>query len=468
MPTLFPHPVAPGSVPADRLEAVELLHAACRQWAAPVPVHLPYSDLTFAFGLATLGDAAGARRLLGEGVAALEAGPVPTGGFRDAVETAAVTIRRFLSLVFRFRVERALGGKAHVGPLSGEVLEEWYQIVRRVRGGPALNPYKLVEHAVNVYRLESRVLEPVDRPDPYREWSGPHDDLERQLAEVQALRDPAELAGRLGRLVRGVVSGGDPGPDRLHILRDALSLAVRAGAASAAEVLDLIHPVLSGATGEAVVNGQGQGPVIWRQAQLLEQGLCVAGWTGRADLTHAWAGRLVELAERFPVESRLKLIRTAGPQCLRSLRGLGLSDDIDRIATRLRAVVPASRPDDAPEAVACLLGAKLVLAAVWLTLGCVEEAAPVLVQARHELLGPGGSKLSSKDYTELARAYVFSLGQGHPAHGLGQLIDLFRELPPEKVTNTWTTAEFFSRSHLILTEEAVAAAVRMSLDLPTR
>jgi hypothetical protein len=465
MPTLFPHPVAPGTVPADRLEAVELLRAACRRWAAPVPVHLPYIDLTFAFGFATLGDAAGARRLLGEGVAALEAAPVPTGEFSDAARTAAVLIRRFLAEVFRYRIERALAGEPHVAPLSGQALADWDEIVRRARTGQSPNPYFLVEHAVNVYRLVSRVIEPVDRPDPYRPSSGPRDDARRQVEEAEALRDPTELAGRL---VREVVSGGDLGPDRLQALRDALSLAVRAGEASAAEVLDLIPPVLSGATREAVVNGQGQGPVIWRLAQLLEQELCVAGWTGRADLTRAWAGRFDELAERFPVESRLKLILTAGPQCLRSLRRLGLSDDIDRIATRLRAVAPAPRPDDASEAAACLLGAELVLAAAWLTLGRVEEAAPVLVQARHELLGPGGSKLLSKDYTELARAYVFSLGQGHPAPGLGRLIDLFRELPPEKVTNTWTTAEFFSRSHLILTEEAVAAACRMSLELPTR
>jgi hypothetical protein len=466
MPGLFPHQAAPGTVPSGQLEAVEVLHAACRRWAEPVPVHLPYIDLTFAFGFATLGDAARAQRLLGEGVAALDAAPVPTGGFRDAVGTAAVVIRRFLAEVFRSRVEQALAGDPHVGPLSGRVLAAWDEIVRQGRTGQAPNPYFLVEHAVNVYRLVSRVLEPVDRPDPYRPLSGPRDDTRRQLEEAEALRDPTALAGQLGRVVRGVVSGGDPGPDQLHALRDALSLSVRAGKMSAIESLDLILPILSGAVGEAVVSGQDRGPVIWRVSQLVEQGLFVAGWTGRADLTLAWAGRFVELAERFPAEPRHDLIRWAGPQALRSLQTLGLSDGIDATFARLRALVPVSLPGADPHVAGSLLGARLVLAAGLLTLGSVAEAAPALDQARQELLGRDSLKLLSKDYTELAGAYVFALGQWHPEPALSRMTALFPEMPPGRITNTWTTAPYFSRSHLILSEEAVASVCRVLLKPP--
>jgi hypothetical protein len=82
-------------------------------------VHLPYIDLTFSFGFATLGDAARAGRLLGEGVAALDAAPRPVGEFREAVGTAAVVIRQFLSELFRYRIKRALTGGPPAGSLAG-------------------------------------------------------------------------------------------------------------------------------------------------------------------------------------------------------------------------------------------------------------------------------------------------------------------------------------------------------------
>src|SRR5438270_6361728 len=89
MPIPFPRPAAPGTVPAARLDAVRELHAVCRRWAESVPVHLPYIDLTFAFGFATLGDADTSRRLLADARAVLER-PVPALGNSAAGFEAAV------------------------------------------------------------------------------------------------------------------------------------------------------------------------------------------------------------------------------------------------------------------------------------------------------------------------------------------------------------------------------------------
>ncbi|MDB5310211.1 MAG: hypothetical protein JWO38_4413 [Gemmataceae bacterium] len=460
----FPRPAAPGTVAADRLAAVENLHTACRQWT--VPVHRPYTDLTFGFGFAVLGDPARARRLAADGAAVLESIAPPAEGEQDLIAVTGAIIRRFLSRVFRYRIEQALNGAPHAGTLAGPVLADWVEIARQAADGTVLNPYKLAEHAINVYRMVSRVVEPVDRADPYTPWSRNHDALSRELAELHDVHDPAEIAARLGRLVRSAISADGAGSDRLRLLRDALPLSLRAGPAFAAEALDLVGQVLADATGEVVVGGQGQAPVIGQLCQLVEQSLFVAGSIGRADLAREWAGRFAGLAERFPVEFRVRLVRTAGPQCLRTLRALGLPDDIDRLVVRLGAVVPDSYPHADPEAAGGVLGARLVLAAGWLALDRAGEAGPVLDKARHEVLDPGGLPLPSKDYTELARAYLFSVGQGHPESELGRIIDLFRVMPPGRVTNTWTTASYFSRSHLILTEEAVAAACRMLVEPP--
>src|SRR5262249_35519428 len=146
----------------------------------------------------------------------------------------------------------------------------------------------------------------------------------------------------------------------------------------------------------------------------------------------------------------------------RGLEALGLSDDIGGIADRLRAILP----DADPGVAGSLLGARLVLAPGWLTLDSVAEAAPTLEQARYELLGAEGLKLQSQEYTELAGAFVFALGQWHPEPGLGWATALFREMSPGKITNTWTTAPHFSRSHLILSEEAVASVCRVLLKSP--
>src|SRR5262245_44127075 len=100
MPGPFPRPAAPGTVPEDQLAGVEELHAACRRWCEHIPQHLPYTDLTFAFGFALLGDAARTGKLLDGARAAMET-PVPVSaspGYDLAV--AAAIVRNFLFKAF--------------------------------------------------------------------------------------------------------------------------------------------------------------------------------------------------------------------------------------------------------------------------------------------------------------------------------------------------------------------------------
>ena len=99
-----------------------------------------------------------------------------------------------------------------------------------------------------------------------------------------------------------------------------------------------------------------------------------------------------------------------------------------------------------------MLQTLLNIAAGWLTFGLHDQAAPILEEARNELLNPNAVKLPPKEYTELARTYVSALGQGPSETGLARITELFRKMDDKKITNTWTTAQFYSRFHLNLVE----------------
>ena len=106
-----------------------------------------------------------------------------------------------------------------------------------------------------------------------------------------------------------------------------------------------------------------------------------------------------------------------------------------------------------------MLQTQLSLAGGWLHFGRQDRAAPILELTREELLAPNAVALQPKDYTELARAYVTALGQGPAEPALVRMIELFKKMSPAKITNTWTTAQYYSRFHLNLVEDVIRAVV---------
>ena len=59
----------------------------------------------------------------------------------------------------------------------------------------------------------------------------------------------------------------------------------------------------------------------------------------------------------------------------------------------------------------------------------------------------------------MAQAYVTALGQGPSETGMARITELFRKLDEKKITNTWTTAQYYSRFHLNLVEDVIRAIV---------
>ncbi|HJZ57657.1 MAG TPA: hypothetical protein VKE74_22005 [Gemmataceae bacterium] len=464
MATLFPRPAAPGAVSAAELDAVRELHAVSRRWAESVPVHLPYLDLTFAFGFALLGDAGTSRRLLADAWAVMQF-PVPP----PAEETerydpvTAALVPPFAYRAFEYRIGQALAGHRSNGTLPAEVLATMDELRQEPDTYAQRAPQMRALYVIDRLREQSSVVDPDEQIDPYLSWTKHGDPVKREFADLRAVEDRAEFTNRLRRLCEVHIRGEKLADKRTVALRGALNMAARADGVLAAELVGLALEELTNATADMSCGGN---PVtVQIRSWDLERALFVAAHIGRADLTRGLAELFGELANRFPPESRFRLIGTVGTQCLRSLRALGLREEIERLVARLRIAIGDHPPDPHnPESVTAFLRSRLILAAGLHLLGSDAEAAPLLNDARQSLLGPDAPTFQY--YTDVARAYVSALGEGSAGTGMPRVVGLFREMPPERIRNIFTTAVYFSRWHLTLTEEAVAAVCRMLLEPP--
>jgi hypothetical protein len=330
---------------------------------------------------------------------------------------------------------------------------------------PVGGPRKLAAYVLSRLREQSLIVDPDEAIDPYSGWTKYGDPTRMELASLQAIREPAELTARLRRVCDVQLARGPVDAAGLAFLREALALAPRTEGGFAGELVARVLPAFAGLSGE--VGGRDQAEAVLRQCEALERVVWVVARVRQPDLARAVAGLVADLAGRFPLASRFGLLgRVAGP-CVRALRDLSLRDELGRLAGRLRGAVGTTPPDPhSPEAVGVYLQSRLALAGAWLALGVAAEAAPILEDVRTALLATGRPRWDSASYTDLARAYVAAVGEGPPEAGLPRVMALFGEMPPDRITNTWATAPYFSRLHLNLTETAVAAACRMLLARP--
>ncbi len=463
---------------SDRLRQVRSqvlqLHQAVRSWAeaslknptatttaADQGGTLAYIDLLFAFGLAKLGEATAARETVEFARQALDR-------FKPTEDRGIAA--QFLFKAFEYRVGQALAGRPHAGLLDPALLEELEQIHTKSLGSPG-NPYGLAHYAVARLREQSRVLEPQEKLDPYAEWMRHGDELKKELADLPKEKNPQQLAQRVRKLYRDGAGGRGATPDaKFVVLYDALPLAARVGEQFTVELVNLVPEAMraGGAAGLQVAE------LARKQGHLLERALFLAAHFDRKEKVQELVDQFVELLRSKPEDQRHELVNVVAAQCLRSLRKLGLKEEIDKLLRRMQDVVLGGptveqfraryRAKDARSPAKADLWGKalqslLHLAGGWLTYGLTEQAAPILEDARAELLGPNPAPLPAKDYTPLAQAYVAALGHGPADTGLPRIIELFRKMAPERVTNTFTTAKFYSRFHLNLAEETVLAVV---------
>ena len=451
------------------------LHQVVLKWTDHFKQNVPYVNLMFAFAFAKLNESTQARKLLEDAREVMEKPVTPAPEFSNLDETIHAIASNFLYREFRYRIERVMRGKPHTGQPSSELSEELDEIVRRSKiasfglkgpAGQSNNPYWRAEYIIGRMREQSRILEPEPPLHPYEATTHSNDPLKQQLTELHRLRDPAQTAARIRQLYRTGVPGKSIADVHLDLLHTALPLAARVGETFAVELLALVPAALAAGP---KTGGNIPEPVDLprTQGELLERSMAIAAHFDRGELLQQLVSRFSELLHTKSEESRFKLINVVAGQCLRTLRKFGLRDEIDRFLGRLQSEVlqgkslPALREKYAakPEMWGTVLQTLLNLAAGWLTFGLHENADPILNEARNELLNPNGLKLSALNYTRLARAYVAALSQGPSEAGLPRITALFREMEPGKITNTWTTAPYYSRLHLNLVEDVILAIV---------
>ncbi|HUR55749.1 MAG TPA: hypothetical protein VMZ71_16550, partial [Gemmataceae bacterium] len=434
------------------------LHTSVRKWIEDsaaaqknenLKQNLAFVDLLFAFALGKLGEATPAKKLLEDARKSMEI-PIPSTG-DDAIKAAVV--RNFLFQAFKYRVEQVLAGKPHAGQMSAEVVKSLEEIAEKGTKGSVNNPYKLAKYVIDRMREQSNIMEPQEKLDPYADWTKHGDELKKQLADLSGMRDPQKLAERIRRLHREGATGGKATKEvQFLVLHEAIPLTPRVGETFAVEMLGHVAGALT--VGPPAANEPSD--MQKKQGELLARSLSVAGHFDRGEIVQKLVAQFGDLVHSKPEDTRFKLINVVAGQALRSLRKLGLRDEIDKFLRRLQSEVlqGASLPNlrkkyaTKPDSWSAVLQTLLNLAAGWLTFGLNDHAEPILNEARNELLNPTGMKFQPKDYTELARTYVSAVGQGPSETGLPRIAELFRKMDPKKITNTWTTAPYYSRLHL--------------------
>lgn len=456
-----------------REKALEL-HQLVRTWAekggkpSQVAVQsdggatLAYIDLLFAFGLAKLGEATPAKSLVDAAQRHLEA-KAPDPKTPDGKPLAA----SFLFRALKYRVDQATAGRPHVGLLPADFQTELAELHKKSgsqAAGVSNNPFGMAHYVIARMREQSRVLEPQEKLDPYAEFMKQADELKKAIADLPKIRDPLVLAKAIRDLYKTGATGRAPGDARFLILLDALPLSARVGEAFTVELLALVPEAMQGAgTGGGVPVPE----LAKKQGQLLERALYLAGHFDRREVVHRLVVQFTDLVAAKPEDQRFELINVVAGQCLRSLRKLGLRDEIDVLLRKLQDAVLKGQPAAAmrakfaakPDVWGKALQSLLHLAGGWLTFGLTDQATPILDEARTDLLAPGGGKIGMAEFTRVAQAYVAAVGQGPADTGLPRIAELFRKMDPAKVANGYTTAPYYSRFHLNLAEEVVLAIV---------
>jgi hypothetical protein len=426
---------------------VDLWHAG-----EDVKVNKPYVDLVFAFGLAKLGESTAARDLLRQARDRLLEPAGPKGGPDPA--------REFLWKAFAYRIENALQGKPHTGPLSPDLLAALENIDEN--RGTTIGWRYIVDRL----RQSSWILEPQERTVAYARWLRHGDDLRKGLAELANLTDPRRLEEAVKRHVRANTS-----PDsRLVVFSEVVPLAPRVGEDFAVALVQQVPAVLD-AVDKWHAPREHLASLAEPERRLLERSLFLAAHYDRAELVQTIFARFLEYLRTRSEEDRHAAINDLARVCLRSLRKLGLKDDTDRFLRQTSDLIVQGkslaqlRQQSGPKW-PDVLASLLALAEGWLYFGGQAQARPFLDEALDTIAGSGQGhrdKISPLPFTKVVTAYVSALGQGPVDLALNRIVELFQKMGP--IPNTFTTASYYSRLHLAIVEEVVRSLVSDNMAL---
>jgi hypothetical protein len=425
------------------------VHRLVDQWHAgeDLKVNKPYVDLMFAFGLAKLGESTAAREMMDRATSKLleKADPV----------------HDLLVKGFRHRIENALGGKPHAGPLPAELMAR-LEAIDEGRNNQASKRY-----VVDRMRQSSWILEPQERTEAYARWMKHPDELRKTLVDLGNVTDPRQLEDAIKKLIRSNYSS----ENQLIVFAEVVPLSARVGeefAVSLVQQVPGLLDVLSKVKGppEHVATLEGY------QIKVLQRSIFLAAHYDRSELVQVLFDRFLNYLSARTEEGRYAAINELARDALRSLRKLGLKDDINRFLQQVSDLVVQGRSlallrNRAGKQWAHALTALLSLAEGWLFFGGLNEAKPFLEEARDTIFGnakaPKDKWIEPKDFTRLVQAYVSAVGQGPVDEALQRIEELIPNI--EQLRDTSTTSSHYSRLHLIIVEEIVRSLISDNMAL---
>ncbi len=415
---------------------------------------LGYVDLLFAFGLARLGDTAAADQLSVSARRVFDQLPP---------SSSAGIAAGWLADAYGHRVQQAAAGKAHAGGLPVPLLTRLDVLrTKAVSNGQSMTDEQRAAISIDALRYASRVLEPHEKLYYYRSIlkAGP---LHEETLKLERLADPTVFARRVRELYDAGADGRATPATRTEVLFAALPLAHRGGEAL---VLELAGRVIELLTASPPADAETGG----KFGVLLERALFLAGFYDRREMVQRLVEVFVRVAGGLPDGQRFALVNAVAVQALRSLRRLGLRDELDKLAGRLPGLVFGNQPATGvparylakPLVLAEAVPAALAVAAGWHQVGLGDRATPVLDDAEQLLTGPAAEKLGVGRYPGVVQAYLVATGFSPADAGLDRMTRLFVGMREERlammVKNGRTSAPVFSVFHIGVAEDAVLAA----------
>jgi len=417
-------------------EPLRRLRASAQAWLArdlapeARPTHRAYADLFFAFGEARSGKDAAAGELLKDATAVLRT--------KDPVH-------RCLLAGYTYRIEQALAGRPHAGPLPAQVFEPL---------GAA--PDRFVVFKVERMRDWSRILEPQELHDAYRPWRKPDGELAGQLVSLYELDNAQVLESRIRKVLKTVQEPDTTPETQWLILRAVLPLGPRVGQEFSAELLQAALPTVRDLRPTMDAADQE------KQAALLEAALLLAEQAGPAELAHGLADAAMTWVEAMWKRQQLEATEKALAQVVHTLRRRASREQLARLVDRTSFVAGNEQQlrevrKQAGPRWHHVLRVLLYRAAAQGSTGQARDADLVLAEARAILFGADGAgqreQLPGFLTARLAVAYVTVICASTPDKVVDGLAELFAKM--EKLSDTFTTNSHYSRSHLMVLEAAL-------------
>ena len=413
---------------------------------------LAFTNLIFAYGLTRFNETESVHSLIGQAAKIFQ-------GYAEGTKRRIAA--DFLLKAFEYRIQQATDGQPNSGPLPKELTQAAQAIEDASKEGTFQNnPNVGASYAISRLSEQLWVLEPQEKLDAYHKHIADHHWIRQECAALHKVRDPDKLALRVRTLLNGKEKAL-AAYDKLLLMIDALRLAARCGEQFAVELLEQVPEVMV-----AISRNKEQIPEAARkQGQLLEAAMKIAAHYDRIDLVGRLGQQFIDVVHQKTGNDRHELINVVATQCLQSLRKYDLRDEIDKLLRSMHTLIlngqtPESlklkltKADDWARALQSLLN----LAGGWLAYGMSKQTLEILDLGRSELLN-AETPLTARYYTPLVQAYISALGQGTVEEGLPRIRELFQQMPPQRVSNTFTSSEYFSRFHLNIVETAVRAMI---------